>query len=171
MPARVPLLARCQASLAAQTDPDWRQVLLVDDQGRGFDYARELLALSRQKVYGRYALILDDDDVMDDPDGVAALKAAAAGNPPAVIFRGRHADLGILPAHNWGARPVMGDIGAFDFILRRDVYCALAGVAGESAYAADHALIAAVYDRHAADIVWLDRVICAADKRRIGAAA
>lgn len=171
MPGRAELLQRCRASLEAQTDPDWRQTVMVDDVGRGFDYARELLVLSRLKVYGRYALILDDDDVMADPDGVAALKAVAIDVPPAVIFRGRHAELGILPAHHWQARPVMGDIGAFDFILRADVYCALAGTPGPSAYAADHALIEAVYDRHGADIVWLDRVICAADKRRIGAVA
>lgn len=33
------LLARNQASLAAQTDPDFEQILLVDDAGRGVAWA------------------------------------------------------------------------------------------------------------------------------------
>jgi len=180
MPARWQLLERNTASLHAQSDPDYSQVTLVDELGSGFERANELLAMAAPMVTGRYVLILDDDDVMEAADGIAALKAAVVDNigahpgtygPPAIIFRGRHADLGVLPVRSWQARPQVGDIGSFDFILRADVYREFARARGASAYAQDHALIEAVYDRHAPEIVWLDKVICAADRRRMGSTA
>lgn len=166
---REALLQRCAHSLALQSDPDYEHHVLTDEVGRGFDYANGLLAQAAGLIGGDYVLILDDDDVMGARDGVAALKQAAAGEPPAVVFRGQHANLGVLPSVSWRQRPQAADIGSFDFILRADVYREFVTVAGESAYAHDFAMIAAVYDAYGPAIVWLDKVICAADARRIGA--
>lgn len=168
MPGRQAMLDRNLASLQAQSDPDYERLVLLDDVGRGFEYARQMLITARNGVAGRYALILDDDDVMEAEDGIAALKAAAAGDPPAIVFRGRHADMGVLPTHSWQGTPKQGDIGSFDFVLRRDVYDAHVEARGSSDYAHDFAIIEEVYAKYAAQVVWLDKVICAADKRRIG---
>ena len=172
MPARAALLTRNIASLQGQTDPDYEQLVLEDGHSRGWAFARQMLIDAANSLVADYAceyvLILDDDDVMRAPDGIAQLKRAARGAPPVIIFRGRHAELGILPSHSWQGRPECGDIGIFDFILRADVYRECIGAQSASDYAHDHALIAAAYDRHQEAVVWLDAVICAADKRRIG---
>lgn len=185
MPARAELLKRNQASLKAQTDPDYEQIVLTDNVpgGGGWGYARQMLIDGSMKARGRYVLVLDDDDMMRAIDGVAMLKAAVGLTPTPlvpqykiVIFRGWHGvELGTLPRTHWQQAPVQGDIGCFDFILRRDVFRECVLVRGQSDYAHDFDIIAAAYAKYGStgsptggDVVWLDQVICAADKRRMG---
>lgn len=172
IPGREKLLERNHASLRTQSDPDYAQLVLLDIERRGWAYARQMLIDAAQSLVAEYAaeyvLILDDDDYMLEPDGIALMKMAAHDHPPVVIFRGLHAEMGRLPRRAWQSRPEPGDIGVFDFILRADVYRECVGAQSDSDYAHDHALIAAAYDRHAEAVVWLDAVICGADQRRIG---
>jgi len=169
LPGRAALLARNQASLQAPTDLDYDQRVMTDFVRSGFEHVRDMMRQAAQTLpeHG-YVLILDDDDVMSNPRGIETLKVAARDNPPAVIFRGQHADLGVLPKHAWQTRPACGDIGSFDFILRVDVFRACVAAETQTAYAYDHAIIAAAYDAYPGAVVWCDHVICAADKRRIG---
>jgi len=169
LPARHALLRRNQESLRAQHDPDYTQQILIDPLARGWAYARQLLVEAARPITAGYVWIVDDDDYLIDPHGIVELKRAAGHAPPGIIFRGRHAELGVLPTHSWRQRPARGDIGSFDFILRADVFRACVSMTSDSDYAHDHAIIAAAYDQHAAEVVWLDRVICAADARRLGA--
>ena len=175
LPARADLLERNQASLRAQTDQDYEQVVITDFDGGGFKQAVAMLRNAAHSLNGRYVLILDDDDVIEDRHAISILKSTVgAGSPrpepPAVIFRGRHAELGVLPGYSWLREPVRGDIGVFDFVLRADVYKTFVETPIINAYAFDHDLISAVYAAHGSEIVWLDRIICAADRRRLGAA-
>ena len=168
LPGREKLLERNQASLSRQSDPDYEQRVMVDSERRGWAYARQMLVLAGLALTDGYVLVLDDDDYMLEPDGITLLKIAAHDHPPVVIFRGLHAELGRLPRRAWQSRPEPGDIGVFDFILRADVYRECVGAQSDSDYAHDHALIAAAYDQHKESVVWLDAVICGADRRRIG---
>lgn len=170
LPGRESLLERNQASLRAQTDPDYEQIVITDLDTGGFKQAVAMLRSAAHTLNGRYVLILDDDDVIEDRHAISLLKSAVgAGLAPAVIFRGRHAELGVLPGYSWLREPVRGDIGVFDFILRADIYKTFVETPILNAYAFDHDLISAVYAAHGSEIVWLDRVICAADLRRMGA--
>jgi hypothetical protein len=168
LPWRGFLLARNRESLRRQVGPDYTQRVLVDDVGRGFAQARQMLIDAAPEVATRYVFILDDDDYLMAPDALVSLAHAARADPPGVIFRGWHAELGVLPHTSWGQRPTVGDIGAFDFILRADVFAACVTAQSESDYAHDHAIIAAAYDAHAAEMVWLDRIMACADDRRMG---
>lgn len=183
LPERAKLLERNQISLMTQTDPDCVPMVKVDDVpgGGGWGKARQMLIEASWGVLGSYVLILDDDDFMQARDGIESLKAAVAPHPgplpegergklpPVVIFKGYHSEeLGVLPRTHWKQAPVQGDIGCFDFILRADVFkqCVLAR--GQNDYAHDFDIISAAYTAHAEDVVWLDKIICAADKRRMG---
>ena len=168
LPARRALLERQQLSLRQQSDADYTQRVLVDEQARGFLYSWQMLIEAAKHIADDYVLILDDDDYILETDAIAILKLTAEGAPPVIIFKGGHAELGVLPRVAWGERPVMGDIGSFDFILRADVFRACVGAPTDTAYAHDYAIIAEAYDRHAEAVVWLDAVLCGADKRRIG---
>lgn len=170
LPARAELLQRNKDSLKNQTDPDFESIVFVDAQARGFAHAHKLLSDASFFVQGRYVLILDDDDYVSDRDAIKAFKEATLHQPPVVIFRGQHADLGILPARTWLEAPALGDIGCFDFILRADIYKEISRTtpAPDNPYTGDYAIIAAAFAQYQAQAVWLDRVICTADKRRLG---
>jgi hypothetical protein len=170
MASRPGMFAKQQVSLAAQSCQDFEQVLIHDGVGQGMAWAQTQLTEAWKQANGRYILILDDDDLLQNPDGVKLLKEAAYKFPPAVIFKGHHDDLGILPrVDTWQSAPQVGSIGVFDFILRWDVFTRHSKVFAAGTYNDDHALIASVYREHGKDIVWLDEVICAVQRRSLGA--
>lgn len=171
MAGREALLARNRESVRAQTvdASQYEHVVFTDDDARGFGYARQMLVQAAGRLSGRYVLILDDDDVMENENGIALLKQAASKSPPAVVFRGRHGGLGILPRSSWEDRPRLGDIGVFDYILRADVFRRVVTVEGDDAYNHDFYMIDAAWETHGDEAVWLDAVICAADRQRMGA--
>ena len=168
---RIELLKRNRESLAAQTDPDYEQITMADEIGRGFGHAHDLLIQALPFVHGDYVLILDDDDFIQAADMIETLKAITLTKPPIVIFRGLHADFGILPSYSWGQAPKLGDVGCFDFIMRADVFREFVKVTSANAYAHDYFILAAAFERHGSKTAWLDKVMCAADRRRNGAIA
>lgn len=168
LPRRKMMLRANDACLKAQSDPDYKQWILADEQGRGWQHAAQLLVDVAPKLKGDYVLILDDDDLMINADGICLLKEAALTRPGAVIFRGWHGDLGILPGPNgWMRRPFLGGIGSFDFIIRRDVFCDLIGQSVGGGYGNDFALINGVFEADL-PVVWLDTLICAVMRRSRG---
>ncbi len=113
------MLARNQASLASLSDPDWEQTLVVDDVGRGINWANANLA--EIPATGEYVWVLDDDDVCALPELVATLKALRG--PAVIVMRAEHAFFGPLPHDsNWGQAPVLGDCGWSNFFVRGDVW-------------------------------------------------
>lgn len=170
MPHRAPQLNLNRASLLAQSCRDYEQILLVDDQRRGWDYAAQMLIKGAGQAIGEYVLILDDDDLMLNVNGIQLLSEATIARPAAVIFKGWHGDgLGVLPGVDaWHRRPRQGAIGCFDFVIRRDVFEAKMPEAASGGYNHDFALIDSVYEAHSHQIGWLDSVICAVTRRSIG---
>jgi hypothetical protein len=70
----------------------------------------------------------------------------------------------------WGKAPAWGNIGSFDFIVRRDVWHEAVEVMASGVYHADYLLIERVWLRHGPEIPWLNVVVCAVQRRSIGRA-
>ena len=60
---RPTLLQKNIEALAAQTCDDWEQTFLIDDIGRGVNWANESLAGYAPHLTGQYIWLLDDDDI------------------------------------------------------------------------------------------------------------
>jgi glycosyltransferase involved in cell wall biosynthesis len=158
-----------QASLRMQSDPDYEQIIEVDDLGRGWDYALEMTKRAAEKVQGSYILVLDDDDILINAEAIRLWKEITANNPPAVIHKSWVGELGILPdeAH-WRRQPELGFIGFNSFILRMDVLVDYIHKIQEGRYANDFDLIHAVYRYYDSQVVWLDQVMCWSLRRSLG---
>lgn len=124
------MLARNQLSLQRQSLPDYHQVFIEDDVGRGMLWANTQLALTTDEIQGEYVLILDDDDRLEHIHAISNLKAiihsTVSGDPPeVVVFKVNHGDrLGILPSDAvWEKTPIKGHIGSCSFIMEAGLWC------------------------------------------------
>jgi hypothetical protein len=161
MPGRKEFLLLNRASLWLQTDQDFEQIVMEDDQGRGWEYVQQMLIEASSRVKGDYVMILDDDDVMINALGVELLRVAVDDNPAGVIFKTWHNEMGVLPENGyWQRQPESGHIGSCSFILRRDIFNDYIKRQPPGHYASDFDLIASVYRDHPKEMCWLDKLMC-----------
>lgn len=164
---RPTLLARNQSSLAALRDPDWEQTLVVDEIGRGVNWANTNLA--NVPASSEYVWVLDDDDMCALPSLLSTLKRLRAAQ--VIVMRTQHALFGVLP-HNahWGGRPVLGDCGWSNYFVRSDVWNAHRAVlANMACYEADHVFAAHLWDQ-GVGFVWHDAIAAIYPQASRGAA-
>lgn len=159
-------LAACMTSVALQSVSDHRHVVLHDDVGIGVTKANALLATYTPRA--EYVWVLDDDDLCVDATLVASLRDVAwVLDPPAFVLKMDHGpELGVLPSWSWEVAPVEGDIGCSAIVTRRDVWMLHRQAWASGRYASDFDFIAAVFDAHGPQIVWLDRVASATQNGR-----
>jgi hypothetical protein len=124
-PDRPSMLKVCVESVTGQTDDDYVHILHRHDKSsRGYgrhEANRSIIAV--KEIPARYAMVLDDDDCLVDPDFVKDFKAQVESNPEIVFFKGQIHHHGILPRpEQWGRRPVLAGIGSFCFAVRTDVW-------------------------------------------------
>ena len=145
------------ASVANQTDQDYEHLFIVDDVGRGMEWANRALATATPA--GDYVLVLDDDDILSEPRAIEYLKEAAVDKPDVIIFRGDFGEvLGILPdAVVWGNRPIKGHIGSAAFATSRDVWEKHVTSYGAKE-GGDYEYLKALWQDKPA-VVWLDKLI------------
>lgn len=161
------LLARNQASLAAQTDPDFEQILLVDDAGRGVAWANAQLRDVAGQISGEYVLVLDDDDRVAADDLIARLKIAAAERPGVIMTRMDHGPRGILPEPEYaGQLPPRAHVGCSAPIVRADIWRACAPAWG-AAYDGDYDFVAALFAT-GTPVVWLPVIATAVQQIGLG---
>jgi glycosyltransferase involved in cell wall biosynthesis len=162
------MLAKNIASLEAQTDPDYEQLFIVDDEGQGIGWANRSLIMV--EPVGDYVMVLDDDDMLENPQAIELMKEATIDRPAMLIFKAKHDGLGILPSPAiWGKRPLKGHIGSCDFISRRDVWEKHINRFGVDE-GGDYAYLHAVWmDRP--EVVWLDEVLASVQRISHGAPA
>jgi hypothetical protein len=123
-PKPVDYLALNEESLREQLDPDYEQIVLRDEVGRGLAWANRQFYEHRFAVEGDYVLMLDDDNVLATPHAVTILKAVTWDKPEAVIFKAEVGPHGILPtSFAWGQRRAIAwQIDGHCVIVRREVW-------------------------------------------------
>lgn len=116
-------LARCQASVGAQTLL-CEQLVIRDEIGIGIAGMYAAIPLHAHGLSGQYVHLLADDDWLAAPDVAAQVQAAvwAHHHPDVVIVRAVKAGLD-LPLEPHGP-PVEGRIDLACVITRRDVWLA-----------------------------------------------
>jgi glycosyltransferase involved in cell wall biosynthesis len=161
-------LAHNIASLQQQTLQDFKQVYLVDDIGRGMEWANGQFYRHRDKAKGKYVLMLDDDDMLSEPRAIEKLLAATQDSPEVVFFRfdcGKV--LGILPDdENWRQAPAWGRIGTPCFITRLDVWQNYIWTFTVPE-GGDFHFISAVWP-HLTHVIWLDEVLGRVQRKSYG---
>jgi len=143
---RPEMLARNQASLKTQTCENWTQTLLVDDVGRGVEWANENLGNYAPQLTGDYIWILDDDDECSRETLVEELYQIAKYKPDVIMLKMDHGPRGILPDLGyWGEPPVHAHIGISAYVIRRELWQIYAGEWFPGVYFSDFVFIAAVF--------------------------
>lgn len=118
---RPTLLARCRASVAAQTVP-CEQVIIPDTVGLGIAGMYAALPTHAYRLTGDYVHFLADDDFLAGADVVERVQrlALAEGRPDVIVVRAIKNGLD-LPLDPYGP-PVEGRIDLGCIITRRDVW-------------------------------------------------
>lgn len=154
---RPKLLAKNQASLARQTDPDFRQTILVDDVGRGIGWAQAQLADYAHQLTGEYIWLLDDDDMCIRDTLVEELKAIVGfkerGHDTScpykydvVMIRMDHRERGVLPDEDaWGRFVFQNRVGCSAYVVRREVWQKHAAAFRSARYQSDFDFIESVF--------------------------
>jgi glycosyltransferase involved in cell wall biosynthesis len=160
-------LARNQASLTAQSDPDWEQILIVDDASAGVLMANRSLAEHKRRVSGQYVMILDDDDYLIDSGLVERLRKIVVEHDPDIIMIRMDGPYGILPNQGWEKEPMLNDIGSPNYVVRSEIWKAhieaFDGVPGDYPFAAE-------LFRHNYTVHWCDVVAVKVPQRGWGRA-
>jgi len=125
-PKRAEMLKTCIDSIKAQTDDDYIHIIFKDDKTKnGYRVVTANKALVKiRPINARYVMILDDDDMLIDPNFVKIFrKIVARDGPEIVFFRGIILEKGTFPRpKQWRKHPYRGGIASFCFAVRLDVW-------------------------------------------------
>jgi len=165
---RPTLLMRNVLSLRSQIDCDWIQTILVDEIGRGVEWANQNLAHYAPKLIGDYIWILDDDDLCIDNLLVAEVRDIVnTSNPDVIMIKCDCDGFGILPDEDhWMQKPEQTHIGMSCFIVKRELWQTCA-YAWPYSLGGDYAFIDAVFS-HTDNIIWLNKLVAVAPKKGYG---
>lgn len=149
------LLARCEASVAAQTEPV-QHLIVRDEIGIGVAGMFAAIADHAEGVAGDYVMVLSDDNVLADPWFAAELRArsVAMGAPPVIVFKGQCGPS--LQPLVWGREPEITRIDLSCFAVRRQLWLDSTDLWGHR-YEGDFDFIHALWQQgHRFD--WFDRL-------------
>jgi len=166
-PRRSKMLKICVDSVKLQTVDDYIHILHKHDEtecGYGKLLANQSFA-KLSPINARYVMVLDDDDMLVDPDFVKVLREVVTSNPEIVFFRGTIVGQGIYPRpHIWGKAPILGGIASFCFAVRLDVWKNNIHEFGKKRTGGDFCFIAACY-KNTKNHIWLGRMVAGTQKR------
>ncbi len=112
-------------SINKQTDGDFEHLFIVDEIGRGKIWAQASLNKFKNNIgiKGKYVFILDDDDILVDPNFVSVLKERSKdSNPDLIMFRGKLGNKIYPPDVHFGKPPIHTKICTFCFATERNLY-------------------------------------------------
>ena len=160
-------LARCVASVVAQTDQDLEHILIVDEEGRGMHAANTSLFENRTRVDGRWVLILDDDDHLVHDTLIGELKEIVEAYSPEVVMVRMDGALGIIPDERvWEKVPVVNHIATPNLIVRADHWKRYIGAFG-TRWCGDYYFAKALFDT-GLKVYWHDVVAVRVPRRNYG---
>jgi len=166
-PKRPGMLKICIDSVKAQTDDDYIHILHRDDKTE-FGYGRPRADQSLVRVSpikARYVMILDDDDMLIDPNFVKVFKEIVnKDNLEIVFFKGCIIGKGTYPKDQfWQKAPSRRRIGSFCFAVRLDIWKKYIHEFGTD-WLGDWKFISTCYE-NTKNHYWLNRVIAKTQKR------
>lgn len=169
-PRRPNMLKRCIESVKMQTSDDYIHILHRDDntkEGYGVPAANRSL-MKVKPINARYVMILDDDNMLIDPNFVEIFANAIEKDIPEIVFfKGKIAGNHIFPRPEiWGKPPKFAFIDSFNFAARRDVWINNIEVFGKTAFhglGGDFTFISSCYSKTKQHL-WLDRIVAQTQK-------
>jgi len=166
-PKRPKMLQVCVDSIKAQTSDDYIHILHRDDKtenGYGLFLANQSI-VKVSPINARYAMILDDDDILIDPNFVKRFrKIIKKHNPEIVFFKGKIIAGRTYPRKEvWGKKPHRGFIASFCFAVRLDIWKEYIHLWGEEK-CGDYFFISACYE-NTKNHFWLDHSVARTQKR------
>jgi hypothetical protein len=151
-------LARCRASVAAQTDGDYQHIIVEDHIGLGVAGMFRDIPTHYAHIAGEWVYFLSDDDVLTDPNVIADFRAQAF-DADVVMAKSTIGEYTFPLAHCWRAEPREAGVTLSNWIVRREVWCS---VPYGHRYEGDFDHIAECW-RRGLRFAWWDRVICHAE--------
>ena len=153
-------LARCKASVAAQTDSDYQHLVIEDTVGIGIDGVFRDVPKYHDQLQGEYVYFLCDDDVLTDPNMVRDLKRFVQDHdhPDVVMARATIGPYMFPGPECWQAAPVVGGVTLSNWIVKRAVWEA---VPYGAYYEGDAEFIVKCWQA-GYRFAWWDRLICSA---------
>jgi hypothetical protein len=152
-------LERCKASVAAQSEGGYEQLVIVDDVGLGVAGMFRDIPEHHADIHGDYVYFLSDDDVLADEHIVRDLKAFVAANPDADVIMARATIGPNTYPYFWEAPPLQGAVTLSNWIVKRDVWL---HVPYGGRYEGDFDHVAECW-RRGLKFAWWDRIICNAE--------
>jgi len=168
-PKRPKMLKVCIKSIKAQTDDDYIHIIHRHDKTKD-GYGGVSANRSLKYVYpidARYVMVLDDDDMLIDPDFVKTFKEVVDKDGPEIVFfKGKVLGKKMLPTEQtWRKFPSRGSIASFCFAVRLDVwekYISYFG--GRGRRGGDFYFLSYCY-RGTKKHIWLNRIVAQTQKK------
>lgn len=166
-PRRPKMLKVCIESVKAQTDDDYIHIIFRDDKtenGYGKPLADQSLARV-SSINARYVMILDDDDMLAEPNFVKIFKGIVNGNNLEIVFfKGYITASGTYPKKEfWEKAPDRRRIASFCFAVRLDIWKKYIHEFGATRNG-DWKFISACY-KNTKNHFWFNEVIAKTQKR------
>lgn len=160
-------LAHLQQTLAVLDGTAWTQTLIVDDVGRGTEWAN--LRLREVEPVGEWVWVMDDDNQAFIQAPFVSWLTGLPEDVDLVICLAHHGPPGVLPwASSWNCGlPPQGQIGSFNVLVRASLWRA-ARHAWTGRYEGDYDFIVEAW-RQMRGVCWLPSVLCGVQRISHGA--
>jgi GT2 family glycosyltransferase len=166
---RPQMLEICKASVREQTDPDFQHYVWEDKAGVGVAEQYGYYPRIGEHLTGKYILVLNDDDVLADPDLIAGLKriiATLEQEPYIFIVKMRYGDR-VLPDKGWPGRLIKTHVCVSNLIVRSDIWKASAN-RYRRAYTGDWYFAKCIWRKVRHRAYWHDKVAVATQQPEPG---
>lgn len=119
------MFKKCQESVLMQKDHDFEHIVIEDKIGIGSAKANGLFYKNKERVTGKYVVILDDDDIFISDEFVGDMKEIAKqNNNPGIIFIRMMINDELYPTSvDWKVNKLYPNhIGMTNFVIREDLW-------------------------------------------------
>ena len=165
-PQRPEMLKACIDSVKMQTDNDYIHVIYRDDKTKG-GYG---ILLANQSLIGvpaidaRYVMILDDDNMLIDPNFVKDFKKIVNDNDPEIVFYKVVIGGCVYPPPDfWEKSPAPRQIDSHCFAVRLDMWRKYIHILGEGV-CGDYSFISKCY-KNTENHFWFDREVSSTQRK------
>ena len=170
-PQRPNMQQVCINSIKSQACDDYQHFLIqgamreADGYSAGNDgFAVEHGLTKPWPIEGRYVMVLDDDNMLVDPEFVNDFKALVEReNPDIVFFKAEIKGWGIYPT--WGRTPVAGQVDWFCYAVKRELWQKYISVASvRTRVSNDFFFIQECY-QNTKSVIWFNRLVASTQRR------